>query len=56
MLQNFFSLYRPLADHWRVYDNSGEGEYRLIARGETSEKESILDEPAWEQMRKGQTE
>src|SRR5205807_112329 len=48
-LQNFFSLYRPLADSWRVYDNSGEGEYRLIAHGETTESEQVLDEPAWQQ-------
>jgi predicted ABC-type ATPase len=52
-LQNFFGLYRPLADTWRVYDNSGQANYRLIAAGETTTTERVVDELVWEQMRKG---
>lgn len=32
-LRNFFTLYRPLADLWRVYQNAGLGRPRLIASG-----------------------
>ena len=32
-LRNFFTLYRPLADLWRVYDNSMSGPPRLVAEG-----------------------
>lgn len=32
-LQNFFNLYAPLVDSWRVYDNSSEEPY-LIAKGD----------------------
>lgn len=30
-LRNFFDLYAPLADMWQVYDNSSDGQSRLIA-------------------------
>lgn len=32
-LRNFFTLYRSLADVWRMYDNSSAGPPELIARG-----------------------
>jgi predicted ABC-type ATPase len=32
-LRNFFRIYRPLAAHWRLYDNSNRGGGRLIAKG-----------------------
>lgn len=31
-LRNFFELYRPLVHTWRLYDNSGGGDPRLIAK------------------------
>ncbi len=34
-LLNFFNLYQPLADDWRVYDNSGGDEPRLVPRDTT---------------------
>ena len=34
-LRNFFSLYRPLANTWRMYDNTRAGEPGLIAKGTT---------------------
>ena len=31
-IENFFDLYRPLADHWRLYDNT-DNEPRLLGFG-----------------------
>jgi len=36
-IQNFFSLYRPIADSWRWYDNSNRENPRLIASGPNGE-------------------
>lgn len=44
-VQNFFRLYRPLAEHWRVYDNS-HGPPRLLAVG-CGEREHLLDGDRW---------
>ncbi|OWK36299.1 AAA family ATPase [Fimbriiglobus ruber] len=44
-VQNFFDLYRPLADLWEVYDNT-HGSRRLIAFGSIDE-ELIVDETVW---------
>jgi predicted ABC-type ATPase len=46
-LRNFFSLYRPLADTWRIYDNSSTLGPRLIARGRASKVSRVVDEEAW---------
>ena len=32
-LRNFFSLYRPIADEWYLYDNGGYGRSRLVGCG-----------------------
>lgn len=45
---NFHSLYRPLADTWRVFDTSGR-DPRLLARGEQREVE-ILEPRLWRQF------
>jgi predicted ABC-type ATPase len=47
-LRNFFTLYRPLADYWYVYDNSSIAAARLIARGKIDSETLILDHPMWE--------
>jgi predicted ABC-type ATPase len=44
-VQNFFRLYRPLAEHWRVYDNS-HGPSRLLAVG-CGEREHLIDGDRW---------
>lgn len=44
-VRNFFELFRPLADEWRVYDNS-RGLRRLIAFGSTTQ-ETLLDGDTW---------
>jgi predicted ABC-type ATPase len=36
-LDNFFGLYRPLADDWMLFDNSGESP-RLLERGDKDER------------------
>jgi predicted ABC-type ATPase len=46
--RNFFTLYRPLADLWHVYDNSTPGATRLIGRAEPGEDERILDRAKWD--------
>ncbi|MBI4697952.1 MAG: hypothetical protein HY758_03325 [Nitrospirae bacterium] len=43
-IRNFFKLYRPLADTWFFYDNSGEGNPRLLAYGE-KEKSLLVNDP-----------
>jgi predicted ABC-type ATPase len=51
-LHNFFHLYRPLADHWRFYDNSNPTGMRLIAAGDRH-GETVQDPETWEQIAKG---
>ena len=41
----FLDLYRPVADHWRVYDNS-HGQSRLLAFG-IGDHEHVLDDDRW---------
>jgi len=46
-LKNFFSLYGPLADFWRFYDNSDPAGPRLIASGGKVESDDIRDIEIW---------
>jgi predicted ABC-type ATPase len=43
---NFFDLYRPLCDEWRVYDNSDDYT-RFVAFGD-EESETVLDPLTWD--------
>lgn len=45
-LQNFFRLYRPLADSWLVTDNSGE-QLVDLASSRNGGEPSVLDEVRW---------
>lgn len=47
-IKNFFRLYKPLADFWRVYDNSEPGGPRLIASGSKSEPDNIKNIEIWD--------
>lgn len=47
-LHNFFTVYQPLVDTWRMYDNTDETGPRLVARGVQSVKDKIL----WQTMRR----
>ncbi|MCX5684105.1 MAG: AAA family ATPase [Planctomycetota bacterium] len=45
-LRNFLHLYRPLAESWRVYDNS-ETPARLVALGKGRAVTRVLDRSTW---------
>lgn len=49
-LRNFFTLYRPLATTWRVYDNSRAGQPRLVARGAGARTARVVDASTWDQI------
>ncbi len=44
-VQNFFQLYRPVVDHWRVYDNT-HGNAELLAFG-IEDREQVLEMDRW---------
>ena len=48
-IRNFFNLYQPLTDSWRVYDNS-ETAPRLIASGRGKTVECTADNTAWRRL------
>lgn len=45
-IRNFLTLYKPIADVWRVYDASGD-EPRVVAFGGRIDGETIVDEVLW---------
>lgn len=47
-LRNFFELYMPIADRWRVYDNSRSAMPRLIASGDDSQPIIVHDQTTWQ--------
>lgn len=49
-LANFFELYRPIADEWRFYDNSGAGDAILVAEGGLSRSETIYGAETWQKV------
>jgi predicted ABC-type ATPase len=49
-IRNFFDLYKPLGDSWRLYDNSRPKPYRLVAQGRRGGAQEIHDEDAWRQV------
>jgi predicted ABC-type ATPase len=50
-LQNFFRIYRPLADVWRFYDNSREFSPRLVAAGRRVRVTKIRNAKLWQRLR-----
>jgi predicted ABC-type ATPase len=46
-IRNFLDLYRPLANTWRVYDNSKDSGPVLFASGRGTAADRILDEARW---------
>ena len=46
-IENFFQIYRPLADAWMVFDNTGRTPHP-IAFGTTAE--TILERASWERL------
>lgn len=51
-LKNFFQLYRPIADSWRLYDNSDINRLNLIASGEKNIASKIEQADLWQQLLK----
>ena len=54
-LRNFFTLYRPLATTWRIFDTSQASRPQLIARGEAMRVTRVADRQMWAQVRQGVT-
>jgi predicted ABC-type ATPase len=50
-LQNFFSLYRPMATAWRMYDNTDVSNMRMIAEGRGPAVTTVSDVLLWERIR-----
>jgi len=48
-LSNFFNLYQPIADSWKLYDNSDANQLTLIAT-QTQNKISIRNETIWKHL------
>jgi predicted ABC-type ATPase len=46
-LRNFFRLYQPLAESWRLYDNSGRERPKLVATGLRTAVRRVVDAEAW---------
>jgi predicted ABC-type ATPase len=50
-LRNFFTLYRPLVDSWRVYDNSGDVPI-LVAERLVAQEERVFAAGTWDMMQR----
>jgi predicted ABC-type ATPase len=46
-LRNFFRLYRPIADTWRMYNNTTQPSPTLIASGKRSKLTTVDDSALW---------
>ncbi|HYD78559.1 MAG TPA: zeta toxin family protein [Paucimonas sp.] len=45
--QNFRSLYLPIADNWRIFDNSDSSNTRIVAEGGMNESTRIFEVSTW---------
>lgn len=50
-LRNFFSLYQPMADTWRIFDNSGTTPPKLIAAGRGNNVTLVEGATTWTRLR-----
>ena len=50
-IENLKTLYRPLADNWRIYDNSRDHSPRLVATGLRGRTTSIVDPIIWSRIK-----
>ncbi|MDZ4684321.1 MAG: AAA family ATPase [Planctomycetaceae bacterium] len=50
-VKNLWELYLPLADHWEIFDNSGE-DFQVVASGNKLKEIVIHDQSRWEQIRR----
>jgi len=49
-LRNFFRLYLPIIDTWRLFDNSGSAGYELIAQESGGESLHIENQSVWDAL------
>lgn len=49
-LNNFFNLYKPIADSWQLYDNSNSKKLNLIASEIKGNSLIVENEPIWRQL------
>jgi hypothetical protein len=50
-IDNFFRLYRPIADRWLVFDNTDPSASRVIAQSRCEEEIDVLDERTWNMIK-----
>jgi predicted ABC-type ATPase len=50
-LQNFFELYQPEADSWRLYEAARSPFPKVVALGKGSTKQRILDKNVWSEIK-----
>jgi predicted ABC-type ATPase len=50
-MDNFFHQYQPISRAWWVYDNSTDGNPRLVAAGSGSAEATVADAAAWSMMK-----
>lgn len=49
-VQNFRSLYLPIADKWSVFDNSEPANPQLIAEGAVGNQDKIYEDASWNKI------
>lgn len=49
-LDNFFNLYKPLADQWRFYDNADFEGAKLIAAGSSNQEHNLAIPKLWNHL------
>ncbi len=49
-LRHFLHLYSPMADTWRVFDNSRMGETRLVVTGQRRQVQTVSEPQIWKQI------
>lgn len=49
-IANFVNMYRPLADAWRVYNNSSFREPRIVAQAVRGEFQKVFDQAAFDRI------
>jgi predicted ABC-type ATPase len=54
-LKNFFQIYRPFAATWMFFDNSLDGEPRLVASGSSVGPTLVLDAELWNNVNRERT-
>jgi predicted ABC-type ATPase len=49
-IRNFFQLYRPVVSTWEVFDNSQSDTPQLVAQGDESGHETVVNAAVWAQF------